>query len=180
MDFRLEEIMSGSADNHPEVTCIKFPLCFPWPKQTVEGSRHASHKPSGTGLLHVYRTILCWAVLSCFSHVQLFVTPWTVGDFSGKNTAVGCRFLLQGIFPTQGSDPTSPATPALAGRFFTFVLPGKPSMIPVQEIIHVSQGSSYLLAVDPEHLDKGNLHENINNSIGARTMQYTHTPLLFK
>ena len=61
MDFPLEEIMSGSADNHPEVTCIKFPLCFPWPKQTVEGSRHASHKPSGTGLLHVYRTILCWA-----------------------------------------------------------------------------------------------------------------------
>ena len=104
VDFPLEEIMSGSADNHPEVTCIKFPLCFPWPKQTVEGNRHASHKPSGTGLLHVYRTILCWAVLSCFSHVQLFVTPWTVGDFSGKNTAVGCRFLLQGIFPSQGSN----------------------------------------------------------------------------
>ena len=101
-------------------------------------------------------------------------------DYPSKNTGVGCRFLLQGIFPTQGSDPTSPATPTLAGRFFTFVLPGKPSMIPVQEIIHVSQGSSYLLAVDPEHLDKGNLHENINNSIGARTMQYTHTPLLFK
>ena len=27
--------------------------------------------------------------------------PWT---FSGKNTEVGCHFLLQGIFPTQGSD----------------------------------------------------------------------------
>ena len=26
-------------------------------------------------------------------------------DFSGKNTEVGCHFLLQGIFPTQGSDP---------------------------------------------------------------------------
>ena len=25
--------------------------------------------------------------------------PW---DFSGKNTGVGCHFLLQGIFPTQG------------------------------------------------------------------------------
>ena len=24
-------------------------------------------------------------------------------DFSGKNTGVGCHFLLQGIFPTQGS-----------------------------------------------------------------------------
>ena len=41
--------------------------------------------------------------------VQLFVTPWTVGyqaspsiGFSGKSTGVGCHFLLQGIFLTQG------------------------------------------------------------------------------
>ena len=45
-------------------------------------------------------------VLSC---VQLFVTPWTITarllcpwKFPGKNTGVGCHFLLQGIFPTQG------------------------------------------------------------------------------
>ena len=37
-------------------------------------------------------------------------------DFSGKNTGVGCHFLLQGIFPTQDSNPVSPA---LAGGFFT-------------------------------------------------------------
>ena len=36
-------------------------------------------------------------------------TPWTVAlqaplsmDFPGKNAGVGCHFLLQGIFPTQG------------------------------------------------------------------------------
>ena len=28
--------------------------------------------------------------------------PW---NFPGKNTGVGCYFLLQGIFPTQGSNP---------------------------------------------------------------------------
>ena len=34
-------------------------------------------------------------------HVQLFVTPWTVTcqaplwDFPGKNTGMGCHFLLQ-------------------------------------------------------------------------------------
>jgi len=28
--------------------------------------------------------------------------PW---DFPGKKTGVGCHFLLQGIFPTQGSNP---------------------------------------------------------------------------
>ena len=50
---------------------------------------------------------LC-AVLSC---VQLFATPWTVPhqaplpmDFPGKNTGVGCHFVLQGIFPNQGSN----------------------------------------------------------------------------
>ena len=49
-------------------------------------------------------------VLSHFSYVQLFVTPWTVANqaplsmgFSSKDTGVGCHSLLQGIFPTQGS-----------------------------------------------------------------------------
>ena len=29
-------------------------------------------------------------------------------DSPGKNTGVGCHFLLQGIFPTQGSNPGLP------------------------------------------------------------------------
>ena len=40
------------------------------------------------------------------------VTPWTVAcqgfclwDSLGKSTGVGCHFLLQGIFPTQESNP---------------------------------------------------------------------------
>ena len=42
------------------------------------------------------------------------------GDSPGKNTGVGCRFLLQGSFPTQGSNPyVSLMYPALASRFFT-------------------------------------------------------------
>ena len=46
------------------------------------------------------------------SRVRLFVTyglyptrllcPW---NFPGKNSGAGCLFLLQGIFPTQGSNP---------------------------------------------------------------------------
>ena len=31
--------------------------------------------------------------------------PW---NSPGKNTGVGCHFLLQGIFPTQGSNPGLP------------------------------------------------------------------------
>ena len=40
--------------------------------------------------------------------------PW---DSPSNNTGVGCYALIQGIFPTQGSNP--PSLPALAGRFFT-------------------------------------------------------------
>ena len=31
----------------------------------------------------------------------MLICPW---DFPGKNTGVGCHFLLQGIFPTKGSN----------------------------------------------------------------------------
>ena len=47
--------------------------------------------------------------MKTLSRVQLFATSWTVAhqappsmNFPGKNTGVGCHFLLQGIFPTQG------------------------------------------------------------------------------
>ena len=44
-----------------------------------------------------------WNLLS---RVQLFVTPWTIQSMSslGQNTGVGSLSLLQGIFPTQGSN----------------------------------------------------------------------------
>ena len=37
-----------------------------------------------------------------------FVTTWLLcpWDSPGKNTGVGCHFLLQGIFPIQGSNPS--------------------------------------------------------------------------
>ena len=58
----------------------------------------------------VHYSVIVALVLS-LSCVQLFVTPWTVihkaplsMGFPSKNTGVGCHFLLQGIFPTQGSN----------------------------------------------------------------------------
>ena len=51
----------------------------------------------------------CVCVLSHFSHVQLLCNPMDCSlcpwDFPGKNTGVGCHYLLQGIFPTQGFKP---------------------------------------------------------------------------
>ena len=48
------------------------------------------------------KKVPCCAVLS---H-SYWLCPW---GFSSKNTGVGCHALLQGIFPTQGSNPGSPA-----------------------------------------------------------------------
>ena len=67
--------------------------------------------------------------LSC---VRLFAThglqptrllcPWA---FPGKNTGVGCPFLLQGIFLTQESNTRLLSWP---GEFFTTESPGKPGL----------------------------------------------------
>ena len=68
------------------------------------------------GILLWQRELRHFVVLhvQSLSYVQLFVTPWTVvhrllcpRDFPGKNSVVGCHFLLQGIFPTQGLNPHS-------------------------------------------------------------------------
>ena len=59
-------------------------------------------QPRATTILDPESSVLC--VLSQFDS---FATLWTTRllcpcDFSGNNTGVGCHFLLQGIFPTQG------------------------------------------------------------------------------
>ena len=70
--------------------------------------------------------------MSCvyvLSSVQLFEILWTVAlqaplsmVFSMNNTAVGCHFFLQGIFPTRGE----PRSPALQADFLPPEPPGKP------------------------------------------------------
>ena len=60
-------------------------------------------------------TLVTLCMLSRFSRVQLFVTLWTVThsllcpwDSPGKNTGLGGHSLLQGIFLTQGLNPSLP------------------------------------------------------------------------
>ena len=62
-------------------------------------------------------------VLSC---VQPFATPWTVAQqaplstgFSRQEYWSGLPFPTPGDLPHPGIKPTSLASPALAGRFFT-------------------------------------------------------------
>ena len=70
------------------------------------------HWPS---ILHVVMYIKERKKVKSLRHVRLFATPWTVAyqappstGFSGKNTRVGCHFLLLEIFLTQGLNPGLP------------------------------------------------------------------------
>ena len=73
------------------------------------------------------------------SRVWLCANPWTVAhqvlcpwDFPGKNTGVGCHFLLQEIFLTWGSNPI-----LLHCRQILYRLPpGKPPSQPIWSLIN--------------------------------------------
>ena len=59
-------------------------------------------------------------------------TPWTIThqaplpwDFPGKNSGLGCHFLLQGNLPDPGIEPKSPA---LQADSLLPELQGKPSL----------------------------------------------------
>ena len=65
-------------------------------------------------------------MLSHFSHVQLFVTPWTVAHqaplsmgISSQEYWSGLPCLPPGNLPDAGPEPASLMSPALAVRFFT-------------------------------------------------------------
>ena len=67
------------------------------------------------------------------SHVWLFATPWTITHqallsmgFPIKNTGVDCHFLLQGIFPTQKSNPCLCYLLHWQADSLPLVPPGKP------------------------------------------------------
>ena len=72
-------------------------------------------------------------LFSHFSHVSFFVTPWTVAfqaplsmGWSQQEYGSGLPCPPLGDLPYLGIQSTSPAAPALAGRFFATEPPGKP------------------------------------------------------
>ena len=69
-------------------------------------------------MMYFYAVYMRWLVLSMSGgglvakSCPTLAIPWTVAhqapcswDSPGKNTGMGCHFLLQGIFPSQGSNP---------------------------------------------------------------------------
>ena len=88
---------------------------------------------------------VCVYTLSCFSDVQLFVTLWTIAcqalllmECSRQEYWSGLPRPSPGDLPNPGIKPVSLSSPALAGRFFTTVPPGKPWYIYIDRYIYVS------------------------------------------
>ena len=103
------------------VNRLSFPLA--WRMLPDQGSnwspafqgRLPSTGPSGKPCYCWISLVLC-AVLSCFSHVWFFVTPWTVAHqaplsmgFSRQECWSGLPCPPPGTLPDPGFEPTSPA-----------------------------------------------------------------------
>jgi len=76
---------------------------------------------------------ICGVPAKSLSRVLLFTTPWTVAHqaplsmgFSRQESCSGLPSSPPGDLPDPGIKLVSLASPALAGRFFTTVPPGKP------------------------------------------------------
>ena len=82
--------------------------------------------------LYVLSHLIVWdysqhvCVLSLFSCVGLFATPWTLAcqaalsmEFSRQEYWSGLPCPPPGDLPDPEVEPTSPVSPALVGRFFT-------------------------------------------------------------
>ena len=98
MEFSRQEYCSG--------------LSFPSPRDLPDpGVEPRSPALQGNSLLSeplfskVKWSEVKWKSFNC---VRLFTTPWNTWKSSGQNARVGSFFLLQGIFPTQGSNPGPP------------------------------------------------------------------------
>ena len=70
--------------------------------------------------------MIACAMLSCFSRVQFFVTPWTVArqaslsmGFSRQEYWSGLPCPPPGDLPDPGIEPMSLKAPTLGGGFFT-------------------------------------------------------------
>ena len=89
------------------------------------------------------------------SHVQLFVTPWTVAHqaslsrgFSQQEYWSGVPFPPPGHLPDPGIEPTSLTSPELAGRFFSTISASKSCVFAVLSILEDSPLVFYPLRLE--------------------------------
>ena len=106
--------MASSMRGRPETVWLT--LAFPKSRRALT---HSSH-------------LTCACLLNRFSHVQLFVTPWTIAPqaplsigFTRQECFSGLSCLPPGDLPNPRIEPRSPASPALQADSLSTEPPGK-------------------------------------------------------
>ena len=99
--------------------------------------------------------------LSHFSHVQLFVIPWTVArqvpllmGFSRQEYWSGLLFPPSGDLPESGIEPESLTSPELTGRFFTTSATWKAHQQLISILMCKDLGSHHTHLCNKKNLDK--------------------------
>ena len=104
---------SDTASGHPAPRLVeeKQKHCLPRTEDHDIGSPEPLSGP----------TLCCSHVLSRSVEPTRLLHPW---DFPGKNTGMGCHFLLSGIFLTQGSNPRLLSLPSCRQILHHWGFPG--------------------------------------------------------
>ena len=104
----------------------------------------------------ICRTVLC-AVCSVLSHIQLFATSWTVAHQATLSMGLSRREYWNGLpfpSPKDGSNPgMGPASPALAGGFFTTGITWEAPMLFVRNLRSSLLAQYDSLSFEKEHSD---------------------------
>ena len=108
----------------PRLLTARWPHLFSWLWRLQSQMRVPADLLSGESLLCCCCSVTksCLTLCDPMDHSPVSSVHGILG---GKNTGVGCHFLLQRIFLTQGSNPH-----LLFGRFFTTEPPGKTLWVP--------------------------------------------------
>ena len=82
-----------------------MPLCFKTIPQNIQFFINANrHKTKSSKITFVSRSVMSDSLRQWPVDDRSPQAPLCPRDSPGKNTGVGCRALLQGIFPTRGTN----------------------------------------------------------------------------
>ena len=115
--------------------------------------------------------------MKSLSRVQLSVTPWKLTrllcpwDSPGKSTGMGCHFLLQGIFPAQGS---SPGLPHCRQMLYRLSHQGNTCTHPQYSCLGSPHAQRHLVGCSPRDCKELDTTELLSR---AQTHMYTHTQM---
>ena len=109
LDFHFSLSCIGEGNGNPlQCSCLENPRNGGAWGLPYMGSHRVGHNWSDLAVGSIYCMLVAQLCLTLQPHglgPARLLCPW---DFPGKNTGVGCHSLLQGIFPSQGSNPGLP------------------------------------------------------------------------